>query len=124
MKAQVKKMKLKEYLESLPVNTSVSIGAASGYMYIGPCQNNDEIIHVFEKYCQKQKESYKNLMKLKRENKRNRGNKFVTKDMLDRKKIYLKNYVPVIDREVTVVYDRIAVPAIAVILPGLEKGLL
>lgn len=124
MKAQVKKMKLKEYLESLPVNTSVSIGAASGYMYIGPCQNNDEIIHVFEKYCQKQKESYKNLMKLKRENKRNRGNKFVTKDMLDRKKIYLKNYVPVMDREVTEVYDRIAVPAIAVILPGLEKGLL
>ena len=93
-------------------------------MYIGPCQNNDEIIHVFEKYCQKQKESYKNLMKLKRENKRNRGNKFVTKDMLDRKKIYLKNYVPVMDREVTEVYDRIAVPAIAVILPGLEKGLL
>lgn len=124
MKAQVKKMKLKEYLESLPVNTSVSIGAASGYMYIGPCQNNDEIIHVFEKYCQKQKESYKNLMKLKRENKRNRGNKFVTKDMLERKKIYLKNYVPVMDREVTEVYDRIAVPAIAVILPGLEKGLL
>ena len=124
MKAQVKKMKLKEYLESLPVNTSVSIGAASGYMYIGPCQNNDEIIHVFEKYCQKQKESYKNLMKLKRENKRNRGNKFVTKDMLDRKKIYLKNYVPVMDREVTEVYDRIAVPAIAVILPGLEKGVL
>ncbi len=117
-------MNLKEYLESLPMNTSVSIGAASGYMYIGPCQNNDEIIHVFEEYCKKQKESYKNLMKLKRENKRNRGNKFVTKDMLERKKVYLKNYVPVMDREVTEVYDRIAVPAIAVILPGLEKGLL
>ena len=117
-------MNLKEYLENLPINTSVSIGTSSGYMYIGPCQNNDEIVQVFEEYCQKQKEGYLRLRKLKRENKKNRGNRFVTKDMLERKKIYLKNYVPVMEREVTATYDRVTVPGIAVILPGLEKGLL
>ena len=115
-------MTLKETLESLPVGTIVSIGVASGYMYIGPCQNFEEIEQVFKKFYQKQKEDYELYKSLRRKHKRLNGRKLVTKDMVRSKKFYVDTYIPVMDREVLITYGRQCTPGVGIKICGLERG--
>ncbi len=114
-------MTLKETLEGLPAGTIVSIGAASAYMYIGP-KNLEEIEQVFEKCYQKQKDDYALFKKLRRNHKRLKGRIAVTKDMVNFKRIYVDTYIPVMDRDVLLTYDRQCTPGIGIKVCGLERG--
>ncbi len=115
-------MTLKETLEGLPASTIVSIGAASGYMYIGPCKNFEEIEQVFEKFRDKQQADYVLMKKLRRQHKKLRGSKVVTKDMINFKKLYVDTYIPPLDRDILITYDRQCTPGIGIKICGSEKG--
>lgn len=115
-------MTLREMLKTLKDDTIASIGAASGYMYIGSCKNLDEIEQTFDKFCQKQKDNYTLMKTLRRQNKRLNGNRIVTKKMLDKKAIYISTYTSPLDRAVLTTYKRECAPGIGIKVTGLERG--
>lgn len=115
-------MLLGEYLASLPGDTIVSIGASSGYMYIGPCKCLDEIEAVFDN-CRKCAEvELKYLTALRRRRKQEDRNLTFVNSKIASKKKYLREYVDALDREICDTYERLTVPGIGIKVAGDEKS--
>lgn len=135
-------MKLKEYLETLDGDKIVAIGAKNGasYMYMSRADNEELIIKCFDDYRESiaaRIEKYTIILTqecfaVPKSSDNERGKEknlfaYARKigrivDTIDRSKLYVENFKPVLEREVVDTYYKEVDDCEAIIIEGSEMG--